>query len=109
MARRGDCPGGAGETGILVHGSLDRRQPKNEKIYSVATQAEGLALNFDERWPNLSEVTGPVAIDNRGVVAKELTGRLFGARLSHGSVRTTNPHGWKRLIIFGLMQVLRAS
>ena len=83
--------GGAGETGILVHGSLDRRQPKNEKIYSVATQAEGLALNFDERWPNLSEVTGPVAIDNRGVVAKELGGRLFGARLSHGSVRTTNP------------------
>ena len=83
--------GGAGETGILVHGSLDRRQPKNEKIYSVATQAEGLALSFDERWPNLSEVTGPVAIDNRGVVAKELGGRLFGARLSHGSVRTSNP------------------
>ena len=101
--------GGAGETGILVHGSLDRRQPKNEKIYSVATQAEGLALNFDERWPNLFEVTGPVAIDNRGLVAKELgVDCLAHVCPTVRYVRIT-PHGWRRPIIFRLMQVLRAS
>ena len=83
--------GGAGETGILVHGSLDRRQPKKEKIYSVSTEAKGLELNFDERWPNLIEVAGPVLVDNRGVAAKDLNGQLFGARLAGGAVSTFNP------------------
>ena len=72
--------GGAGETGILVHGSLDRRQPKKEKIYSVSTEAKGLELNFDERWPNLIEVAGPVLVDNQGG-CKDLSGQLFGAQL----------------------------
>ena len=83
--------GGAGETGILVHGSLDRRQPKNEKIYSVLTEAKGVELNFDERWPNLIEVAGLVRIDNRGVAAKELSGQLFGAQFVGGAVSTFNP------------------
>ena len=59
---------------------------------------KGLALNFDERWPSLFEVTGPVAIDNRGLVAKELGGRLFGARRPRFGT-TNNPHGWRRPII----------
>ena len=83
--------GNAGETGILVHGALDRRQPKNEKIYSVSTEAKGVALNFDERWPNLFEVTGPIHINNRGVTAKGLSGQLFDAQFADGTVTAFNP------------------
>ena len=50
-----------------------------------------MELNFDERWPNLVEVGGPVLVDNRGVAAKDLSGQLFGARLAGGAVSTFNP------------------
>ncbi|MGA0169271.1 MAG: DUF3971 domain-containing protein, partial [Pseudomonadales bacterium] len=59
---------GSGDTtGLIVHGSLDQRQPKEEKIYSIVIEANQTELEFDPDWPHLYQLEGGVHVSNQGI------------------------------------------
>jgi len=89
-------------TGLIVHGSLDQRQPKEEKIYSIAIEAKQTELEFDPDWPHLYQLEGGVHVSNQGIQAEGLQGVFFDAALGPASLIAESlswDRGAERLLI----------
>ena len=94
---------GSGDTtGLIVHGSLDQRQPKEEKIYSIAIEANQAELEFASDWPHLYQLKGGVHVSNQGIQAQDLQGVFFDAALGPASLIAESlswDRGAERLLI----------
>ncbi|MGA1102816.1 MAG: YhdP family protein, partial [Pseudomonadales bacterium] len=94
---------GSGDTtGLIVHGSLDQRQPKEEKIYSIVIEANQTELEFDPDWPHLYQLEGGVHVSNQGIQAQDLQGVFFDAALGPASLIAESlswDRGAERLLI----------
>ncbi|MGA1108799.1 MAG: YhdP family protein, partial [Pseudomonadales bacterium] len=94
--------GSGDNTGLIVHGSLDQRQPKEEKIYSIVIEANQTELEFDPDWPHLYQLEGGVHVSNQGIQAQDLQGVFFDAALGPASLVAESlswDRGAERLLI----------
>ncbi len=75
------------ESALVFHGSLFRGAPKIRKAYELYFKVADSALDYDDRWPPVSDLAATIYINNRGVFSDDATGTVLGSRILRSSVQ----------------------
>ncbi len=69
------------------HGQIDRDAPENSFVSSMGYRFEEASIRYDERWPEVTDASGEVSIQDGRVQIDIRSGRTGGLELEPGEVR----------------------
>ncbi|HIG40164.1 MAG: YhdP family protein [bacterium] len=86
--------GFATESGMVFHGSLNGKAPKEQKAFEIYFKVEDTILDYDPLWPRLDDLEGTIYVGNREVYVDNARAAVFDSRVTRAEIRIPiNPTG----------------